>query len=133
MIISHYDDNTNIFHVLLKEFPVLLQYTKDYTQRYDLVLKKTKGGHGVLDYRKMLYTPFFNVVTYNMNVPESINLRKFPYALFNPFKFQPVKRHMDFCNALCTIKDYYHVKDSKAPAVVFSLRKQHRILCDTKI
>lgn len=131
MIISHYSDNANIFHVLLKEFPVLIQYTKDINQRYDLVLKNTKGGDNVLEYRKLIYTPFFNVVLYNMNAPESINLQKFPYSLFNPFKFQPVKRNNDFCNALCTIKDYYHVQNSNAPVVVFSLRKNMRILYDS--
>ena len=131
MIISHYNDNANIFHVLLKEFPVLMQYMKDYKRR-DLVLKHTKkSGHGVMDYRKMIYTPFFNVVTYNVDASEAINLQKFPYSIFNPFKFQPVKKHNDFCNALCVLKDYYHCQDSKAPVVVFSLRKQNRILCDT--
>jgi hypothetical protein len=130
MIISHYYDNANIFHVILKEFPVLLQYTKDHNQRYDLVLTHTKGGCQVLEYRRMLYTPFFNVVMYKMNAQESINLRKFPYALFNPFKFQPVKRNNEFCNALCTIKDFYNIKDSNAPVVVFSLRKQNRVLYD---
>tara|TARA_B110000977_G_C11075439_1_gene490999 strand:+ start:319 stop:1185 length:867 start_codon:yes stop_codon:yes gene_type:complete len=132
MIISHYDDNANIFHVLLKEFPVMLQYTKDYGKRYDLLLKYTKGGASVLDYRKLLYTPFFNVVMYNIEIPESINLKKFRYFLFNPFKFQNVKRNNDFCNALCTIKDYYYVQNKEAPKLVFSLREKHRKLYDTK-
>lgn len=130
MIISHFNDNANIFHVIMKEFPVFLQYTKDYTQRYDVVLKHTKGNANVLEYRKLLYTPFFNVVMYNICSSEDINLHKFPYSLFNPFKFQPVKKHNDFCNALCTIKDYYHVPNSKAPTIIFSLRKNNRILHD---
>ena len=132
MIVSHYNDNSNIFHIVLKEFPVLIQYTKDYNQRYDIVLKNTKGDSNVLDYRKFLYTPFFNVVTYNINKPESINLHKFPYALFNPFKFQHVKLNNDFCNALCRIKDYYYVSSNNSPAIIFSLRKSSRILYDTK-
>lgn len=131
MIISHYNDNANIFHVLLKEFPVLLSYTKDY-DRKDLVLKYKKGPECVQNYRKMLYTPFFNVLTYNVSCENSINLEKFAYNLYNPFKYQPVKRHNDFCNALCVIKDHYHIDQNldKIPQVVFSLRRKNRILCD---
>ena len=131
MIISHYNDNANIFHVLLKEFPVLMQYMKDYKRR-DLVLKHTKkSGNGVMDYRKMIYTPFFNVVTYKVDATEAVNLEKFPYAILNPFKFQPLKKHNDFCDSLCVLKEYYHVANSAAPKVVFSLRKKNRILYDT--
>lgn len=130
MIISHYDDNANIFHVLLKEFPVLMQYMKDYKRR-DLVLKHTKSNAGVMDYRKMIYTPFFNVVTYNVNAEEAINLQKFPYTIFNPFKYQPLKKHIEFCNALSVLKEYYYTENPKAPNIVFSLRKQNRILIDT--
>lgn len=130
IICSRFKDNKNIFHILVKEFPVIMKHI-EYSKRKNLILEFHSSSKLISEYRKMLYKPFFYILDYYIESNQKINLNDFKYHILNPFKFQRLDKNDNFIDAIHYIKTFYRGKNQNSPRIIFSLRKTKRILYDS--